>query len=225
VIDDGDPVGQLIGFLEVLGGQQERRPPAPQLAHDGPDLVAAARIQARGRLVEEQHPRAGQQARGDVEPTAHAAGVGPGRPVGRLRQVEPLQQLTGAAACVLAGQVEQTPEHLQVLAPGQQLIDRRELPRQADQLADSASLTRDVVAQDLRPPRIGRQQRGQNANQRGLARPVRAQQAKHHPRWDLEPGAIQRHGLPKALDHAFDSHRRRGRSKPVHGSTTEATDG
>ena len=216
VVDDGDPVGQLIGFLEVLGSQQQRRPLAPQLAHDGPDLVAAARIQARGRLVEEQHPWAGQQARGDVEPAAHAAGVGPGGPVGRLSQVEPLEQLAGAAACVLAGHVEQTAEHLQVLAPGQELVDRRELPRQADQVADSASLAHDVVAQDLRAPRIGRQQRGQNANQRGLARPVRAQQAKHHPRWDLEPGAIQRHGLPEALDHALDPHRGLGRSKPVH---------
>src|ERR1019366_5353360 len=40
--DDGDPVGQLIGFLQVLGGQQERCPLAPQLAHDCPDLTAAA---------------------------------------------------------------------------------------------------------------------------------------------------------------------------------------
>jgi len=100
-VDDRDPVGQLIGFLQVLGGQQERCPLALQFAHGGPDLIAAARIQARGRLVEEQHLRPGQQAGGDVEPAAHPAGVGPGRPVSRLRQVEPLQQLAGAAAGLL----------------------------------------------------------------------------------------------------------------------------
>ena len=61
-VDDRDPVGQLIGFLQVLGGQQQRCPLTPQLAHGGPDLVAAARVQARGRLVEEQHLRARQQA-------------------------------------------------------------------------------------------------------------------------------------------------------------------
>jgi hypothetical protein len=143
-VDDCDPVGQLIGFLQVLGGQQERCPLALQLAHDGPDLVAAARIQACGRLIEEQHLWARQQAGGDVEPAAHAAGVGPGRPVSRLRQLEPLEQLAGAAVGLLAGQLEQASEHLQVLAPGQQLIDRRELPRQADQLADSGRLLRHV---------------------------------------------------------------------------------
>jgi hypothetical protein len=223
-VDDGDPVGQLISFLQVLGGQQERCPLAPQLAHDGPDLVAAARIQARGRLVEEQHPRAGQQARGDVEPAPHPAGVGPGRPVSRLRQVEPLQQLAGAAAGLLAGQLEQAAEHLEVLPPGQELVDRRELPRQAEQLADGGRLAYDVVAKDLRPARIRRQQRGQNANQRGLARSIRAQQAKHHPSGNLEPRTIQRHGRPEALDHALDPHRRHGRSKPVHSSTVEATE-
>jgi len=189
-VDDGDPVGQLIGFLQVLGGQQQRRPLA-QLAHDRPDLVAAARIQARGRLVEEQHPRARQQARGDVQPAAHATGVGAGGPVRRRRQAEPLEQLAGPSAGLLTRQLEQPPEHLQVLATGQQLIDRRELPGQADQLADRGRVSRHVVAEDLRPARIRRQQRGQNAHQRGLARPVRAPAgqtpcppeppARHHP--------------------------------------------
>jgi len=43
-VDDRDPVGELVGFLQVLGGQQQRGPLGPQLAHGGPDLVAAARI-------------------------------------------------------------------------------------------------------------------------------------------------------------------------------------
>ena len=222
-VDDGDPVGQLIGFLQVLGGQQERCSLALQLAHDRPDLVAAARIQARSRLVEEQHLRAGQQARRDVEPATHAAGVGPGRPVGRLGQVEPLQQLAGAAAGLLTRQLEQASEHLQVLPPGQQLVNRRELPRQADQLADSGRLTRHVVAEDLRPARIRRQQCGQDPDQRGLARPVRAQQAEHHPCGNLEPGTIQRHGRPEALDHALNPHRRHGSSNSVHLPTIDAT--
>ena len=215
-VDDGDPVGQLIGFLQVLRGQQQRRPPALQLAHDGPDLVAAARVQARGRLVEEQHPRAGQQARGDVESAAHAARIGPGRPARRLHQVKPLQQLAGAAASRCRGQLEQAPEHLQVLPPGQQLVDRRELPGQADQLPDRGRLADHVVAEDLRPARIRRQQRGQDADQRGLARPVRAQQAEHHPRRNLDPGAIQRHGRPETLDHTLDPHRRHRRTTSVH---------
>ena len=59
VVDHRDPVGELVGLLQVLGGQQDRRALAPQLAHDRPDLVAAARVEAGGRLVQEEHPRAG----------------------------------------------------------------------------------------------------------------------------------------------------------------------
>jgi hypothetical protein len=55
-----------------------------------------------------------------------------------------------------------------------------------------------------------------NAYQRGLARPVRAQQAKHHPRRNLQPGTVQRHGRPEALDHTLDPHRRHRRTTPVH---------
>ena len=72
------------------------------------------------------------------------------------------------------------------------------------------------MAEDLRPARIRRQQRGQNADQRGLARPVRAQQAKHHPPRNLEPGTIQRHGRPETLDHTLNPHRRHRRTTSVH---------
>ena len=41
---------------------------------DVPDLVAAPRVEAGGRLVEEQELRRHHQARGDVEPAPHAAG-------------------------------------------------------------------------------------------------------------------------------------------------------
>jgi short chain dehydrogenase len=45
------------------------------------------------------------------------------------------------------------PNISRVLPPGQQLIDRRELPRQAEQLADDGRLARHVAAEDLRPAR------------------------------------------------------------------------
>ena len=44
VVDHSDLVRELICLLEVLGRQQKRRPLAHELAHDRPDLIAAARI-------------------------------------------------------------------------------------------------------------------------------------------------------------------------------------
>ena len=77
VVDHHDVVGQQVGLLEVLRGQQQRscRPrPAPGCTL--PHLGAAARVEARGRLVEEEHGRARDQRTGEVEPAPHAAGVG-----------------------------------------------------------------------------------------------------------------------------------------------------
>ena len=60
-------------------------PAGHQLADHAPHVVAAARVQPGGRLVQEQHLRVGDQRTGQVEPAAHAAGVGLDRAVGRRR--------------------------------------------------------------------------------------------------------------------------------------------
>ena len=74
-----------------------------QAAHDVPHVLALGRVEAGGRLVEEDHRRPADQARGQVEPAAHAAGVGLGRPVGRLGQVEPSSSSRGPAPCASRG--------------------------------------------------------------------------------------------------------------------------
>ena len=85
LVDDDDVVGELVGLLEVLRGQQQRRAVADQLAQHLPQLDAAARVEAGGRLVEEQHRRRRDQADREVEPAPHAAGVGLDDPVRRRR--------------------------------------------------------------------------------------------------------------------------------------------
>jgi hypothetical protein len=54
MIDDRDPVGELVGFVEVLGGEHHRRPVRHDGADDLPQCGAAARVEAGGRLVQEQ---------------------------------------------------------------------------------------------------------------------------------------------------------------------------
>ena len=86
-------VGQLVGLLEVLRGEQERRALADQLADDVPHAEPAARVEAGGRLVEEEQPRPADQGAGEVEPAAHAARVGLHDAVGGVGEVELLEQL------------------------------------------------------------------------------------------------------------------------------------
>ena len=47
VVDHGDPLGELVGLVEVLGAEQHRRPLGGQRADDVPDQVAGARVEAR----------------------------------------------------------------------------------------------------------------------------------------------------------------------------------
>ena len=153
VVDHGDPIRELVRLLEVLGGQQERRSLADELAHDRPDLVAAARVEPGRRLVEEEDPRPRQQARREVEPAAHPAGVGARRAVGGVGEVEALEQLVRTLPRLRRREVEEAAEHHQVLAAREDLVDRRELPRQAEQLADGGRVVDDVVTEDARPGR------------------------------------------------------------------------
>ena len=133
VVQDGDPVGELLGLVEVLRGQQHRRAVRGQVAHRLPHLQARLGVQPRGRLVEEDHRRVADQAHRDVEPAAHATGVGGHPAVGGLGQLEPGEQRVGDAPGIR--QVPQPRHEHQVLAPGEDLVDRRELPGQADRLA------------------------------------------------------------------------------------------
>ena len=84
-VDDLDPVGELVGLVEVLRGQQHGAALADQLADGLPHLAAGARVEAGGRLVQEDQRRPGDQAGGQVEPAAHAAGEVLDRLARRLR--------------------------------------------------------------------------------------------------------------------------------------------
>ena len=77
-------------------------PSRDQLAQHLPQLDAAARVEAGGRLVEEQHRRRGDQADREVEPPAHAAGVGLHDPVAGVGEREPLEQVVADAPDVRA---------------------------------------------------------------------------------------------------------------------------
>ena len=98
VVDDDDAVGELVGLLEVLRRQQQRRAVADEAAQHVPQLDAAARVEAGGRLVEEEHRRRRDEADREVEPAPHAAGVVLDDPVAGVGEREPLEQLVGQPA-------------------------------------------------------------------------------------------------------------------------------
>ena len=75
VVDDRQPVAELVGLLEVLRGEEDRRAARVDAAQLVPDRQPARRVQAGGRLVEEQDVGLVHERRGEVEPALHAARV------------------------------------------------------------------------------------------------------------------------------------------------------
>ena len=132
MVDDGDPVGELIGLLQVLGGQQHGGTGGDQLADQRPQVAAAGRVQPSGRLVQEQHAGPADQGGAQVKPAAHPTRIGLDLAVGRLQQANALQHLAGTLARLAAGQPVEPPDHLDVLAAGEDLVDGRGLAGQPD---------------------------------------------------------------------------------------------
>jgi hypothetical protein len=73
VVDDGDVVGQRVGLVEVLRGEQDCGSAADQAADEVPEVQPGPRVESGRRLVEEQDARPPDQARRQVEPAPHAA--------------------------------------------------------------------------------------------------------------------------------------------------------
>ena len=97
-----------------------------------------------------------------------------------------VEQVVGDGAGVL--EVPQPGDQHEVLPPAEDLVDGRELSGQADRLPHVRRLRGDVEAVDAGRPRVGLEQGGQDLHDRGLARPVRAEQGE-----DAAPRHVEVH--------------------------------
>jgi len=84
-VDDRDPVAEPLGFVEVVGGEQDGDLGAiAEASYRLEQLVADARVEADRRLVEEQPLGLGDERAGNLEPAALAAAVACDGPVEEL---------------------------------------------------------------------------------------------------------------------------------------------
>ena len=202
VVDDDDLAGEMVGLIEVLGGQQHVGPVLHERPDRRPQLDPAPRIQAGGGLVEQQQPRSADETRTEVKPPAHPPGIGASQPVTGLDETELLEH--GASACLrrAPAQTEQAGDHLEVLTPGHRGLDGGELARQADHAADRGWVLAGIVACDEKRALVGSQERRHHPHERRLASAVGAEHRRHLPAPSEQLKAVQRLGLSILLGEA-----------------------
>ena len=188
-MQDRDPVGELLGLVQVLRAEQHRRALPGEFLDAVPHFDARLRVESGGRLVQEDHRRVPDEAHGDVQAAAHASGIRRHPSLRRVSELEAGQQAVRDLAGTL--QVPQSGHQHQVLPAGKGLVHGRELPSEADGLPHVRSLRGDVEAVDAGRPRVGLEQRGQDIHGRGLARAVRAKQRENAAPRHLEIHATQ----------------------------------
>jgi hypothetical protein len=111
---------------------------------------------------------------------------------------------------VALGQAVETTDQLEVLPPGEDLVDRRRLTGEAHTASDVVRLGQDVEAGH--PARSARRhaERRQHPHEGGLAGTVGSEQAEDRALGDDEADAVDGAGLPEVLDQVDGLDRRCG---------------
>jgi len=100
VVDDDQRVAQALGFVHEMGGQNQRLASRLELFEAFPDQVAGLRVEAGGRLVEEDDVGVVDHRPGQRQPTLHAAGQRRQAGVSLARQAGKVEQLRDLGADV-----------------------------------------------------------------------------------------------------------------------------
>ena len=182
VVDDREPVAELVGLLHVVRGEEDRLAVAVQLAEDVPERDAALRVEAGGRLVEEQDRGPVHDRPGHHEPLGHAAGEREHRRLRPIGQAELLEQSAGLGLRRLGVHAEEAAVEVEVLPDRERAVERVRLRDDADHLLRRGRVRDDVDATDERMPAGGDHAGGEHPRGRRLAGAVRAEQTE-----DLAP--------------------------------------
>ena len=158
LVDDREAVGEGVGLLEVVGRQEDRRAQRSEVADLLPHAGAGLRVEARRRLVEEQHSRPMDDPQADVEPALHAAGIRAGRPVSGGFEVEGCEYFAGAGLSLRHAHPIQAALDHELATAGLGRVGRAPLRDVADALANGLGLTAKVGSSDRGLAGRGRQQ-------------------------------------------------------------------
>ncbi len=169
-------VAALLGFIKIGGTPEDQHPFARQLVHHLPQLAAGNRIHADAGFIQQQHFRFAHQGTGQAQLLLHPAGELARQPVGKGAEGGKLQQPGKGFLPRLTHHAAQIGIQGQVLHYGQIFVQAELLRHIAQRGVQSAIVVNGIETQHAGAARVGLEQSGKHAHQRGFTRPVGADQ-------------------------------------------------
>jgi hypothetical protein len=190
---DHDPVGARLHLGQRVAGKQDRGALGGKLVEHGVEVAPRDRVEARGRLVEDQKLRLADQRLGKPDALAHALRIGADAALRGLGQAHPFQQAHRRAR----GLAPQAQIGADLLEPGERGVEGHVFRQVGDLAARGAAAG--GVADDVDLARIEGDQAEDDLHQRRLAGAVVAQKRHALARRDSETDVRQRPRRAEAL--------------------------
>ena len=165
---------RLLGFLEIMGGQDDRHALAVELPDIGPELLAKLDVDSGGRLVEDEDGRRMDHRLGDQQPPLHSAREGARIGLGLVLEADRAEQLLGPPPRL--GHAVEAGLDLERLARREEGVEDQLLGDDPDRHLGVARVLLDVEAPDGDAAAALVDQAGEDVDQGRLAGAVRPEQ-------------------------------------------------
>lgn len=118
MIHDAYSIAQLLGFFQVVGGEDHGGPPIAEIAEAGEDRFTRLDIDSHGWLVEKEQCGLVEQGAGQVQSPLHSPGKGANPTAAQIRQADERKDLARSLPNQGGWESVQTAEEAQVLLGG-----------------------------------------------------------------------------------------------------------
>ena len=189
-IDHADAVGHLLGFLDVMRGEDDGDARLTHRPHQAPHVLPQLDVDAGGRLIEEQDLRLMRERLGDHDAALHAAGQRHDLAVLLVPERQVFQHFLDEGRVRLlaeqqAAETHRRPHRLE-------RVGVKLLRHQPDQRARRAIVLDEMMAADQHRTGGRIDDAADDVDQRGLAGAVRPEQREDFAARDVEIDALQR---------------------------------
>ena len=203
--------GAAFGFVEIGRRNDDRDALASQSVENAPEIAARDRIDAGGRLIEQQNLRRMYERAGQPELLLHAAGQLPGAALAERRHARSLKEARRALVSRAPVDAEQVGEEFDVLVDREILVKPEALGHVADVRSRQLGVGDDIDSFDRDRTLVRRHHRRQQAHDCRFSGAVRADEAEDFALGAVQTQSAHRRHAAEALGQVADLDRRSGR--------------